>query len=341
MIWSAVTVLILLVAVRLVTRLRARLDHEAVFERLPVRPRPKEQRAHGTLRGVRLPGPGGAVLDAWLLLPNTPRPPIVVMAPGMGLAKDVHLEPLAWRFVASGVAALIVDFRTLGGSDGVPRHWVDPARHAADFEAALDHVRGELAGEIDPERVALWGTGLSAAVALVVAARRAEVRAVVAQAPQLDPPSPEGLARTRFLLWGGLDLLGMVAPVYVPLYGRPGEWAVASSAQHPGVRDGEGGAPFWAAAAPGPRGGTTGCWPAGSQRWPTSRRSRARRAARRCWSPPATTTSCRSARSRRPPKRSTRPSRVFDGGHYDLSVGPRSAANAAAQAAFLARHLTR
>ena len=77
------------------------------------------------------------------------------MAAGLGGAKDGFVEPFAWCFVEHGVAALVFDYRCIGGSDGEPRHWVDPARHRDDYEAALLFVRDELSksGDVDASRI--------------------------------------------------------------------------------------------------------------------------------------------------------------------------------------------
>src|SRR5690606_2011772 len=114
----------------------------------------------------------------WLFLPNAANAPVVIMAPGLGGTKDGFLEPFAWSFVAHGIAALVFDYRCFGGSDGEPRHWVDPVRHRRDYEAALAFVRRELATEVDASRAVLWGSSFSGGTALITAADHPDVRAL-------------------------------------------------------------------------------------------------------------------------------------------------------------------
>lgn len=224
----------------------------ARFVRLPVSLRAPEQRSTGCVRGVRFAARDGTSIDAWLFTPKTAKAPIVVMAPGLGGTKDGFLEPFAWKFVEHGVAALVFDYRCFGGSDGLPRHWVEPRRQREDYEAAERFAQQELAltAEVDGTRVGVWGSSFSGGTALMTAASNATVRAVVAQCPFLKTPPqlhPRGLSLARFVLLAVLDSLKLFPPIYVPLFGRPGEWVFASSRENPSVHDFGGplGSPFW------------------------------------------------------------------------------------------------
>lgn len=216
------------------------------FEHRPAPARADEEFADGSLRTVWFPASDGARLEGWLFLPRTVSPALVVMAPGLTGTKEGHLEPFARRFVRAGLAVLIFDFRTLGGSEGLPRHWIDPERQLADWHAALAFVRKELAPArlVDASRVALWGSSFSGGTALVAAAQDRGVRAVVAQCPFLaTPPSlqPGPWAMAHFVVWTMLDLararLGL-RPFYVAAFGRPDEELVfAKSRENPSARD--------------------------------------------------------------------------------------------------------
>jgi hypothetical protein len=48
---------------------------------------------------------------------------------GMGAQKDMGLRFYAEAFASGGLAAFVFDYRSFGGSDGEPRHWVSPAQH--------------------------------------------------------------------------------------------------------------------------------------------------------------------------------------------------------------------
>ncbi len=222
--------------------------------------RPDERRAAGTVRTVHFPAKDGTRLEAWLYLPEgVRRPAVVVMAAGLGGTKDA-LESFAWAFVERGLAVLSFDYRCFGGSEGVPRHWVAPPRHREDYEAAIDFVRRDLGETVDPARLALWGSSFSGGTALVTAARREDVRALVVQCPYLATPphlQPRGLAMARFVVLATLDMLRIFPPIYVPLFGRPGEWAFATSDENPSVAafDGPLGSDFWRQLPTPPLGG--------------------------------------------------------------------------------------
>lgn len=236
------------------------LSRRARFERLPTAPRPPERRPIGSVRTVEFPAVDGTRLEGWLFTPTTENAPVVIMAAGLGGTKDAFLEAFAWRFVERGVAALVFDYRCFGGSEGLPRHWVDPERHREDYGAALAFVRGLPAGELDASRIALWGSSFSGGTAIVAAAADADVRALVVQCPFLETPphmQPRGLAMARFVVAATLDLMSFFPPVYVPLFGRPGEWVFAPSAENPSVDDFAGplGSRFWRELPSPPLGG--------------------------------------------------------------------------------------
>lgn len=223
--------------------------------------RPEERRPAGLVRTVHFPAIDGTRLEGWLFLPDgVARPPIVVMAPGLGGTKDGFLESFAWAFVERGVAALAFDYRTFGGSDGLPRHWVAPPRHREDYEAAIAFVQRDLGDTVDKARTALWGSSFSGGTALVTATRCPEVRAVIAQCPYLKTPphlEPRGLAMARYVFLATLDMMRIFPPVYIPLFGRPGEWAFATSVENPSVSDFGGalGSEFWKRLPQPPLGG--------------------------------------------------------------------------------------
>jgi fermentation-respiration switch protein FrsA (DUF1100 family) len=64
------------------------------------------------------------------------KPPIVLMAGGLGAQIDFGLEAYAEAFAESGLAVLLFDYRNFGSSEGTPRNWVRPCR-AATFNSIL------------------------------------------------------------------------------------------------------------------------------------------------------------------------------------------------------------
>jgi dienelactone hydrolase len=100
----------------------------------------------------------------------------------MGAQKDMGLHQYACAFVAGGLAALVFDYRSFGGSEGEPRQWVSPSRHVEDWQGAVDHVTQHLRQQVDSSRMCLWGTSFAGGHVLVTAARNPDnVVAVVSQ----------------------------------------------------------------------------------------------------------------------------------------------------------------
>jgi uncharacterized protein len=127
---------------------------------------------------------------AWLFLPDTERPPLVILGHGLGGTREYGLEPYAQRFADAGIAALVFTYRHFGDSGGQPRQLLDIERQLGDWAAALAYARS--LEEVDPKRIALWGTSFGGGHVLVAAARDGGVAAVVSQCPFTD-----GLAATR------------------------------------------------------------------------------------------------------------------------------------------------
>ena len=162
-----------------------------------------------------------------LYLPSgVSRPPVVVMAHGFAAERAFRLPDYAERFVMQGMAVYLFDYRNFGDSEGEPRNWVSPGRHLQDWESAIEHVRG--LREINPDKLALWGTSFSGGHVIVCAARDNRISAVVAQVPYVD-----GLATAqtldityvaRAMLAGFMDVVKTVlfrSPHRVPVVGDP------------------------------------------------------------------------------------------------------------------------
>lgn len=165
-----------------------------------------------------------------LYKPDRPTdPPVVVMAPGVGLTWRESLVGTAERLAERGYAAFVYDHRGFGvdadPDDGV----VAPTRQRVDLEAAV----AELASvrDVDTDRLALWGMDLSAGTALAAATEEPRIRAVVARFPVVDGASLlPGWVRPRLgalrvaLTDRVLSLVGRERSI--PLFGYPGEQAL-------------------------------------------------------------------------------------------------------------------
>ncbi|OBI12703.1 MULTISPECIES: alpha/beta hydrolase [unclassified Mycobacterium] len=108
----------------------------------------------------------------------------VVMGHGGSATKRLGLPAYAEKFTAAGLAVLAFDYRNFGASGGEPRQVIDVAAQQDDYRAAVRYARA--CDDIDPRRVALWGTSLSGGHVLAVAATDPDIAAVVAQVPLID-----------------------------------------------------------------------------------------------------------------------------------------------------------
>jgi fermentation-respiration switch protein FrsA (DUF1100 family) len=128
----------------------------------------------------------GVAVRAWLFLPESvsSHVPCVVMAHGMGGIKNMGLDAYAGRFQEAGLAVLAFDYRYNGESAGEPRQLIWIPSQLEDYAGAIDYVRG--LKEIDPARIALWGTSLSGGHVIVSAARDKRIACIAAQCPLLD-----------------------------------------------------------------------------------------------------------------------------------------------------------
>jgi alpha-beta hydrolase superfamily lysophospholipase len=150
---------------------------------------------------------------------------------------DFGLPRYAQRFAAAGFGVLIFEYRHFGASQGEPRQLVDVGDQLTDWRAALAYTRQR--PDVDPARVALWGTSLGAGHAVTVAAHDPTVAAVVAQLPFLgveparSSPRPAGVTLRLFAAAVRDALGGLVGrpPVMVPMVGEPGTVAVFSDTE--------------------------------------------------------------------------------------------------------------
>lgn len=136
-------------------------------------------------RAVEFKVDHGPILRGWITLPDTAGPhPLVIMAHGNGGHKEWSIPWVAEHFVAAGYAAIAFDYRNFGDSDGEPREEVDHVGQIEDWRTAITF--GLTLPEIDPGRVAIWGTSLGGRNVLITAALDHRIKAVVAQVPAID-----------------------------------------------------------------------------------------------------------------------------------------------------------
>jgi len=178
---------------------------------------------------------------AWLTLPAGGGPrPSVLLVHGGGATHDMKLDQYERWFSAAGMAVLAFDFRHLGDSGGEPRQLMSVRRYLEDIDAALAFMRRR--PELDPARVALWGTSFGASHVVATAARRTDIAAAVIQCPILQGRAPalrsglRHLARLTGPMLSDLARAALGLPRrYVPIVGRSGELAFVN---RPGAWEG-------------------------------------------------------------------------------------------------------
>jgi alpha-beta hydrolase superfamily lysophospholipase len=161
--------------------------------------------------------------------------PCVVIAHGFDGVREQALDKYAAHFCRAGISAFVFDYRYFGDSEGEPRQRFNIRAQLDDWRAAIAKVR-EL-DEVDPARIALWGTSTSGGHVIKLAAEQQRFAAVVTQMPftsgfaqLLLTPITHNLR----LLWAGLrdqfrawfELKG----VMIAAAGRPYTLAVVTSA---------------------------------------------------------------------------------------------------------------
>lgn len=194
--------------------------------------------------GVRLRA--GLFRPGNLKLRNPRGAPCIVMAHGLGGTRAAGLGPFAKRFAEAGFAVLVFDYRGFGASEGHPRQVVEVRMQLDDWAAAISHARG--LKDIDPQRVALWGSSFSGGTVIAAAVEDGRVAAVSSQGGMLDGlaaftqllkvSGPVQVAKVSAL--AALDLarskLGL-ARVMLPVVGAPGSMAVLTTPDsEPGYR---------------------------------------------------------------------------------------------------------
>lgn len=180
-----------------------------------------------TSKGVRCAGT--------LYLPDgAGRPPVVIMAHGLGAERAFRLPAFAARFAAAGIAAFLFDYRNFGDSDGEPRNLISPRRHVADWLAAIAHVRTLEA--VDVSRVALWGSSFSGGHVVVAAAKSKGIAGIVSQVPFVNGFSLLRLFSFSFLISATINgmrdlfrLLTFRKPHLVPIVGKPDTFALMNT----------------------------------------------------------------------------------------------------------------
>ncbi|HET6878992.1 MAG TPA: alpha/beta hydrolase [Pirellulales bacterium] len=156
------------------------------------------------------------------------RRPAIVMAHGWSGVKEMCLANFAEAFAAAGFVVLVFDYRCLGDSEGEPRQQILPDEQRRDYKNAISWIASQ--GEVDPDRIGIWGTSFSGGHVQVVAAEDRRVKAVVAHVPAVGIRSTalewlrRGLVRET-LAAGWLIVCQALQPrktLTIPVVNQPG-----------------------------------------------------------------------------------------------------------------------
>lgn len=104
--------------------------------------------------------------------------PGVVLCHGFAGVKELLLPNFADNFASNGFIALTFDYRGFGGSEGdrgiiIPNEQISDIRNAITFFSSLS--------DVDSDKIALWGTSLGGANALVATAQDKRVKSLSVQ----------------------------------------------------------------------------------------------------------------------------------------------------------------
>ncbi len=130
----------------------------------------------------------GKRLVGWLYVPKGMRRdekrPTIVMAHGWTAVKEMYLDDYAARFANGGFVVLVFDYRNFGGSEGEPRHHIDPYMQHEDYKNAISWAG--LQPMVDANRIGIWGSSYSGGHVIHLAAHDRRVKCAVAQVPLVN-----------------------------------------------------------------------------------------------------------------------------------------------------------
>lgn len=148
-------------------------------------------------QAVEIPTVNRKILRGWWI-PSGDGAPALAVVHGWG-GNAAMMLPLVDALHDAGYGLLLFSARNHGASDGDT--FSSLPRFAEDLEHVFDWLRAR--PEVDARRVSLLGHSVGAGAALLVAARRREVAAVVSLSAFAHP---EGMMR-RWLRWKGIPYL--------------------------------------------------------------------------------------------------------------------------------------
>ena len=120
---------------------------------------------------------GLEIIGDWYAAPGGNNP-VVVLCHGFTGVKGMVMPGVGRRLSEAGYHALAFDYRYFGDSGGTPRGRINPYEQIQDIRAAISYAQTR--SEVEPERVALWGTSFGGGNAVCAAAFDRRVQCVIA-----------------------------------------------------------------------------------------------------------------------------------------------------------------
>ncbi len=171
----------------------------------------------------------GTRCAAWLYLPETEaKPPVIVMAHGLGGTRELRLYEYAERFAEAGYAVYLFDYRNYGASDGTKRQLINVRMQLEDWQNAVAFIKKDV--RVDADKLLLFGTSFSGGHVVWLTAHRDDVRATVAQCPYTNTLAtikavglPYILKKALFVIADVLSCVAGYRPVMLKLSTFKGE----------------------------------------------------------------------------------------------------------------------
>lgn len=133
-------------------------------------------------RDVEFESSDHLTLRGWLFSPISfsGKLPCLVMAHGFGAHKEMGLGKFAEYFSSNlPIVILAYDNRCIGASDGEPRREIIPSLQINDYSDAITFAQS--LPEVNPDKIAIWGSSYSGGHVLTVGAIDRRGKAVISQ----------------------------------------------------------------------------------------------------------------------------------------------------------------